>query len=65
MQTLSLLGFRDYRADVTRRLVAAGHDCRAIGDRAIIAAWLDNRPAADLVAELDAPTAPHGAGGAA
>jgi len=52
--TLSLIGFRDYRATV-RRLLAAGRDTRSIGDRAVIRAWLADEPPADLVRRFAHP----------
>jgi len=50
--TLSLIGFRDYRAAVKRLLTAAKLNPRAIPDRAIIAAWLAEQPATQFVQQF-------------
>ena len=47
--TISLVGFRAYRAQVQQLLAAAGHNPRVLSDRAVIDAWLGEETAAALV----------------
>jgi hypothetical protein len=50
--TLSLVGFRQYRAAVRNLLAAAGHHPSALSDRAMIAAWLADQSPTALVAHF-------------